>query len=192
MNATRDTRSKIVDRASELMMQHGFDGFSYRDISTDLGVKNAAVHYHFPSKIDLVKALIEDQHETLRGKTSEFMAYGGSARDQLEGLFCFTMEQCQCGRPVCMVGALAVNYDDFPDEVKKANDRFMRDTRDWMTRVLEVGREQGEFEFRGSPQGKAIGILAAVQGGRQLFRVYGKPYLEQLFGQIRSELGIEA
>lgn len=192
MNTTPDTRSRIIDRASELMMQHGFDGFSYRDISTDLGMKNAAVHYHFPSKIDLVKALIEDQHEALRRKTSEFMAYGGSARDQLEGLFCFTMDQCRRGKPVCMVGALAVNYDEFPDDVKQANDQFMRDTRDWMTRVLEVGREQGEFEFRGSPESKAIGILAATQGGRQLFRVYGKPYLEQLFGQIRSELGIDS
>lgn len=191
MSATSDTRTRIIDRASELMMQHGFDGFSYRDISTDLGVKNAAVHYHFPSKVDLIKALIEDQHETLRRKTSKFMAYGGSAREQLEGLFCFTLEQCQCGRPVCMVGAMAINYDEFPDEVKELNDQFMRDSRVWMTRVLELGREQGEFDFRGAAEDKALSILATVQGGRQLFRVYGKPYLERLFGQIRRELGID-
>lgn len=192
MNASTDTRTRIIDRASELMMQHGFDGFSYRDISTELGMKNAAVHYHFPSKTDLVLALVEDQHEVLRSETSEFMAYGGSAREQLEGLFQFTAHQCTHGRPVCMVGAMAINYDAFPEEVKRANEQFLCDSRKWMTRVLEVGREQGEFEFKGEAEGKAIAILAALQGGRQLFRAAGKQFLEQLFGQIRSDLGIEA
>ena len=48
MARTSDTREQIIDRASELMMQRGFNGFSYSDISAPLGVKNAAIHYHFP------------------------------------------------------------------------------------------------------------------------------------------------
>ena len=91
-----------------------------------------------------------------------------------------------------MVGAMAVNYDGFPEEVKRANEKFLRDSRDWMTRVLEVGREQGEFEFKGQAEGKALTILAAVQGGRQLYRASGRKYLEQLFEQIRCDLGIES
>ena len=50
MKATRDTREQIVDTALQLLMQRGVNGFSYRDISEPLGIKNAAVHYHFPSK----------------------------------------------------------------------------------------------------------------------------------------------
>jgi TetR/AcrR family transcriptional repressor of nem operon len=191
MNNPADTRTQIIDRARDLMMQHGFNGFSYRDISTELGVKNAAIHYHFPSKTDLVLALIEDLHDTLRRSTSEFMAYGGSARAQIEGLFNFTLGQCRAGRPVCMVGALAVDYDEFPEEIKAANNRFMEDTRKWMLRVLEVGREQGEFDFAGDNLDKAISIQAALQGGRQQYRVYGEAYLQRLFTQIRRDLGIK-
>jgi TetR/AcrR family transcriptional repressor of nem operon len=190
MNQTADTRTQIIDRARELMMQHGFNGFSYRDISTELGVKNAAIHYHFPSKTDLVLALIDDLHDTLRRSTSPFMAYGGSAREQLEGLFCFTLDQCRAGRPVCVVGALAVDYDEFPEEVKSANNQFMDDTRKWMVRVLELGREQGEFDFPGDPGNKAIAIQAALQGGRQQYRIFGEKYLQRLFAQIRLDLGI--
>ncbi|MDX1556557.1 MAG: TetR/AcrR family transcriptional regulator [Xanthomonadales bacterium] len=192
MNKAVDTRTQIIDRASELMMQRGFNGFSYSDISTPLGVKNAAIHYHFPSKSDLIRALVEEHHETLRHKTSRFMAHGGPAREQLEGLFCFTLEQCRAGRPVCVVGALAADYDELPQDVHRANERFMEDTRKWMTRVLELGREQGEFSFAGDAQGKAFGILAAMQGGRQLYRIYGEAYLQRLFAQIRLELGIQA
>lgn len=190
MNNPADTRTQIIDRARDLMMQHGFNGFSYRDISTQLGVKNAAIHYHFPSKTDLVLALIEDLHDTLRRSTSEFMAYGGSARAQIEGLFNFTLNQCRAGRPVCMVGALAIDYDEFPEEIRAANNRFMEDTRKWMLRVLEVGREQGEFNFTGDNLDKAISIQAALQGGRQQYRVYGEAYLQRLFAQIRRDLGI--
>jgi AcrR family transcriptional regulator len=172
------------------MLQRGMNGFSYRDIAEPLGVKNAAIHYHFPNKTDLIKALIDENHQLLRRSTSEFMAYGGNARTQLEGLFAFTMNQCKCGRPICMVGALAIDYDELSDELKAANNRFMKDSVNWLTRVMEVGRKQEEFHFGGEAMSKAVSILAMIQGARQLARVHGLDYLEKIFQQIRIDLGI--
>ena len=185
------TRDQIIDQAFQLMLQRGLHGFSYRDISEPLGVKNAAIHYHFPNKMDLIKTLIDENHQVLRRSTSEFMAYGGPAMPQLEGLFAFTMNQCQCGRPVCMVGALAIDYDELNDEIKNANDRFMKDSVNWLTKVMETGREQGEFDYNGDPMSKAVSILAMIQGARQMARVHGLDYLEKIFDQIRIDLGIE-
>jgi TetR/AcrR family transcriptional repressor of nem operon len=191
MSPTVDTRERIIDQAFQLMLQRGLNGFSYRDIAEPLGVKNAAIHYHFPNKSDLVKALLEEYHQTLRRSTSEFMAYGGPARPQLEGLFAFTLHQCECGRPICMVGALSIDYDDLDEDIKRASDRFMRDSVNWLTRVMEVGREQSEFSFEGDAGSKAISILAMIQGARQLARVHGLDYLENIFDQIRTDLGIK-
>jgi hypothetical protein len=56
--------------------------------------------------------------------------------------------------------------------------------------VMELGREQGEFEFNGDPMSKAISILAMIQGARQLARIHGFDYLENIFTQIRIDLGI--
>jgi TetR/AcrR family transcriptional repressor of nem operon len=190
MTQISNTREQIIDKAFQLMLQRGLNGFSYRDISEPLGVKNAAIHYHFPNKMDLIKALIEENHQLLRRSTSEFMAYGGPALPQLEGLFAFTMSQCQCGRPICMVGALAIDYDDLSDEIKRANDRFMKDSVNWLTKVMETGREQAEFHFDGDAMSKAVSILSMIQGARQMARVYGMDYLERIFGQIRIDLGI--
>ncbi len=174
------------------MLQRGLNGFSYRDISEPLGVKNAAIHYHFPNKMDLIKALIDENHQVLRRSTSEFMAYGGTARPQLEGLFAFTMNQCQCGRPICMVGALAIDYDELSDDIKNANDLFMKDSVNWLTRVMEIGRDQDEFSYDGDPMSKAVSILAMIQGARQMARVHGLDYLERIFEQIRIDLGIKS
>ena len=191
MTQISSTRDQIIDQAFQLMLQRGLHGFSYRDISEPLGVKNAAIHYHFPNKMDLIKTLIDENHQVLRRSTSEFMAYGGPAMPQLEGLFAFTMNQCQCGRPVCMVGALAIDYDELNDEIKTANDRFMKDSVNWLTKVMDIGREQEEFHFNGDPMSKAVSILAMIQGARQMARVHGLDYLEKIFDQIRIDLGIE-
>ncbi len=172
------------------MLQRGLNGFSYRDISEPLGVKNAAIHYHFPNKMDLIKALIDENHQLLRRSTAEFMAYGGLARTQLEGLFAFTINQCNCGRPICMVGALTIDYDDLSDDIKEANNRFMQDSVEWLSKVMVTGREQEEFQFDGDPMSKAVSILAMIQGARQMARIHGLDYLEKIFQQVRIDLGI--
>jgi len=190
MAQATNTREQIIDKAFQLMLQRGLNGFSYRDISEHLGVKNAAIHYHFPNKLDLIKTLIDENHQVLRRSTAEFMAYGGPARPQLEGLFSFTLHQIHCGRPVCMVGALAVDYDELSEDIKDSNKQFMKDSVVWLTKVMEVGREQEEFKFDGEAMSKAVSILAMIQGARQLARVHGVEYLNKIFEQIRIDLGI--
>jgi len=192
MSPSSNTREQILDTAIELLLQRGVNGFSYRDIASPLGIKNAAVHYHFPNKKDLVKALIEENHQLLRRGTAEFMAYGGPARPQLEGLFHYTMSQCQCGRPICMAGALSVDFEELDEEIRASLDRFMADTLEWLSRVLETGRAQGEFDFRGEARSKAASLLATIQGARQLARIHGLEMLQATFAQIRTDLGIDA
>lgn len=186
------TRDKIIDLAHQLLTQRGPNGFSYKDIAQPLGIRNAAVHYHFPSKADLLLALVEENTEMLRNRTWEFMAYGGEARPQLEGLFDFTRKRCAEGQPVCMVGALSVDYNELPETVKQANQQFMLDSQRWLTRVLETGKAQGEFSFGGDAETRAMTLLATVQGARQLVRVEGPDVLERIFAQVRSDLGIES
>jgi len=185
-----DTREQIMDRAAQLLMSRGYNGFSYRDISTHLGVKNAAVHYHFPAKTDLALALIEDYRKMLRKGTAEFMAYGGSALQQLEAFFAFTEHQCQLGRCICPFGAFSIDYNDLPKEVQRAVHGLMEETIRWLTRVMEVGRESGEFGFEGDPRAKALVVLSSLTGSRQLARIHDVEVVDQAIGQIRRDLKI--
>lgn len=190
MERSGNTREQIMDKAAELLMQRGFNGFSYRDISSHLGVKNAAIHYHFPSKSDLAMALVAGYQDMLRSKTSSFLAYGGPATPQMEGLFQFTQSQFCNGLCICPIGAFSVDFDELPDEVKSATERFMTDSIKWLTRVLEVGREQDEFTFEGSAKSKALALLATLQGARQMARVGDESIMEEVFDQVRTDLGI--
>src|SRR5881398_848361 len=52
-----ETRTRILDAAEELFMQHGFEGTSMRVLTAKAGVNLAAVNYHFGSKDALIEAL---------------------------------------------------------------------------------------------------------------------------------------
>jgi AcrR family transcriptional regulator len=51
------TRTRILDAAEELFMQHGFEGTSMRQLTSRAQVNLAAVNYHFGSKDALIEAV---------------------------------------------------------------------------------------------------------------------------------------
>ena len=72
-----ETRTRILDAAEELFMQHGFEGTSMRLLTTRAAVNLAAVNYHFGSK----DALIED---VFRRRLDPMNAARLGALDKLE------------------------------------------------------------------------------------------------------------
>ena len=52
-----ETRTRILDVAEELFMQHGFEGTSMRLLTAKAEVNLAAVNYHFGSKHALIEAV---------------------------------------------------------------------------------------------------------------------------------------
>jgi AcrR family transcriptional regulator len=56
--ATTDTKERILDAAERLFAAHGFAGTSLRAVTREAGVNLAAVHYHFGTKEDLLRAVL--------------------------------------------------------------------------------------------------------------------------------------
>lgn len=51
------TRQNILDAAQRLFGVHGYAGTSIRSIANELGVFNASIHYHFPTKESILDAI---------------------------------------------------------------------------------------------------------------------------------------
>jgi hypothetical protein len=62
----------------------------------------------------------------------------------------------------------------------------------WLTKVLEVGRDQDEFAFKGDAGPRALAILASLQGARQMARIHGFGILDDVVLQIRQDLGMKS
>ena len=53
-----DVKTAIMDAAERRIQSAGFNGFSFRDLAADVGIKSSSVHYHFPTKEALTAAVI--------------------------------------------------------------------------------------------------------------------------------------
>jgi len=56
----RGTWARIQAVAVEMFTEHGYEKTSLREIAEALGVTKAALYYHFKSKEDIVRSLLED------------------------------------------------------------------------------------------------------------------------------------
>ena len=186
-----DTRKKILKEAEALLQLRGYNGFSYKDISKPLGIKNAASHYYFPTKADLGVALVDRYRKILHQGSRDFMAQGGDARQQLEGYIEFVSKTLKRYEMICPIGIMSTDYHTIPDRMREHTRLLVEETLAWLTRVLDVGREDGTFRYEGDPEGRAIAIKATLQGAAQLARILGPEILERSIGQIRQDLGVQ-
>src|SRR5882762_11783567 len=53
-----DTKTRILDAAEHLFMEHGFEATSLRQLTSAASVNLAAVNYHFGSKEELFQAVL--------------------------------------------------------------------------------------------------------------------------------------
>ncbi|WP_434621379.1 TetR/AcrR family transcriptional regulator [Arthrobacter sp. A5] len=65
------TRAQIQTVALRLFAEHGYEATSMREIAEQLNITKAALYYHFASKEDIVRALIE----TMLAQTSELIQW---------------------------------------------------------------------------------------------------------------------
>ena len=155
----RDTRNEIIRLANELIRSVGYNAFSYADIANELKIKNAAIHYHFPSKTDLGVEVIKEN-------TLLFLRKVDSWKDQtvikqLENYTKFHDPFCK-RHWVCIVGSLSPAYDTLPPSMQNELKSLIEIILDWLTQLLTKGKEKAEFTFQETPKDKAYLIHAAV------------------------------
>jgi AcrR family transcriptional regulator len=81
----RPGRVALLRTAVALMGEKGYEGTSTRDIAGAAGVSVAALYYHFPSKLDLLREFLFDAHDIVLARLErEVAAAGPDARAQLD------------------------------------------------------------------------------------------------------------
>ena len=68
-----DTKTRILDAAEQLFMEHGFEATSLRQLTTAAGVNLAAVNYHFGSKEVLFQAVLTRRLDPMNQERIELL-----------------------------------------------------------------------------------------------------------------------
>jgi len=184
MNRLSTTSADILACARTLIVTGGYNGFSYADIASVVGIRKASIHHHFPSKVDLVKELLtryrEEAEEGVKNLEHGFP-------DPLEQLHAYIGYWKACigdaSAPFCIGALLASELPILPDEVALEVRAYFRFLSGWLTSVLERGVQQGAISLHHTPRVEAEAFMATVHGAMLSARAYGDT---EIFGAIMA------
>ncbi len=166
------TADSILDVAERLVQTRGFNGFSYADISAELGITKASLHYHFRTKADLGTRLIGRYGASFREALGAIDAAEPSAIRRLER-YVSLYAAVLAGDRMCLCGMLAAEYTTLPMAMQLEIRGFFDLNEAWLARVVDAGRGSGELTFAGTPEAVSSLILASLEGAMLVARSYG-------------------
>ena len=155
-----------MDAAELAVRQKGVDGFSYADLSARVGIRKASIHYHFPTKANLLTAIMARYRENTRHYLSRPANDTTTAAQKLVrflDLYRDAMENCTA---LCLYVAYAVGQDNLGDETRTEIHHFRNVTRQWLDGVFRDGLEDRTIREVGDPAMEATAALALVEGAQ--------------------------
>jgi AcrR family transcriptional regulator len=141
-------RAELLDLASALFVQHGYDNVSLNDLIADAGVSKGAFYHWFPSKDALISALAEHSAREGFAVIEEALARcRGNALDRLNAMLQAGFDvKMKAGTPELLAAAVSLLRPDnshlYGRIVTAEEDLF----RPMLTRLISEGVAEGIFD----------------------------------------------
>ncbi len=170
-SANADTSHRILDIAERLLQTRGYNAFSYADVAQALHVTKASLHYHFPTKAELGRRLIERYEQAFLNALATIDKTSSNAREQLRRYVDIYVDVLRNDR-MCLCGMLAAEYATLPKPMKTGLKHFFDENERWLVAVLEDGQATGKLRFAGSARETARLLVGSLEGAMMLARSY--------------------
>jgi TetR/AcrR family transcriptional repressor of nem operon len=154
------------------VQRRGYNGFSYADVATELGITKASLHYHFATKAELGRALIERYAGRFATALEQIDAAGAGAPARLAAYARVYADVLRQGR-MCLCGMLAADYDTLPGPMREAVLAFFDANEAWLAGVFHEGRADGSLRLYGSARDAARALVGGLEGAMLIARPYG-------------------
>lgn len=137
----------------------GFNGFSFREIAEEVGVKSSSVHYHFPTKEALASAVIRRYTEVSASELDA--AFAEDPNPQRAWTRAFRENLGKPGR-ICPCIPLGAAVTDLPEPVAEEAGKFYKMCL-------------GKLENQGLEPARASEFLSTLLGALVLSKALGDP-----------------
>jgi TetR/AcrR family transcriptional regulator, transcriptional repressor for nem operon len=180
-----ENRQSVINVASRLFREHGFDGIGLKDLMESAGLTQGAFYKQFASKEDLAA------RASRRALESAFSRWSAAAavnpKDPLGAVIAFYLspghrEERMDGCPIVALGSDAARQSS---DVKASFEAGIREYLELLGRW--VGDANGE-----KPGSKTMAILSTMVGAVLLSRAVNDPDLAQAFLDAAAEQVREA
>lgn len=164
----RNTREQILDLAIHYIRKYGYDSFSYADISKELGITKASIHYYFKSKEDLLVDIIErfiDLQRKIEVKLSEIC----DNKEKLKYFFIYEDEGSKEGEKCPIVMIENIMYKMNENVKNKFHELVVMELNNLANIIEEYYREKKKKDFNSRKE--AIRLLSMYKGNTTYSRI---------------------
>jgi AcrR family transcriptional regulator len=149
------TRNAILDAAAEAFEARGFAGASLSDILTRAGVTKGALYFHFASKDELAKALVEEQWNIELPELA-------STSNPIQGVIDLCHSFCHS---LCTnIRVRAANRLVTESNLEGPHQRVLTRWNDMIHELLEIAHDTGDLRQEWDPATVASYVGGAVFG----------------------------
>ena len=181
------TREKILELGENLIRTKGYNAFSYLDISSELGIKNAAVHYYFPSKKNLGTSIVKTNIQRFEEMIENMQSREFNEWQQLEAFLKIYIKSHRENKK-CVVGSLSPDFKTLDKTTQQELKKMVEMILSWLANLLDKGRIKGIFAFADSAESKAMVIFSSLVASLQLSGVLGKMEYKSYYQSILDDL----
>ena len=182
------TRERILELGENLVRTKGYNAFSYQDISSELGVKNAAIHYYFPSKENLGTSIVKTNILRFEEMIDNMRSRKFDEWQQLETFIKIYIKSHR-EQKKCLIGSLSPDYRTLNETTRNELKKMIEIILSWMTEILESGKSKGLFAFNDSSASKALAIFSSLVASLQLFVIVAsvdyKEYCQSIIDDLK-------
>ena len=160
-----DTRSRILNSAEKLVRTGGYNGFSFREIASSIGIKSASVHHHFPTKEKLTLEVARRYEQTFFDALGEPAPAGTTPEVQLERYCEVFRTAFESSGRACLCGILSNEAEQLPESVRRVITEFVSANISWLEEAMEPARDRGSTEdCSDSARERAELVYCALEG----------------------------
>jgi AcrR family transcriptional regulator len=180
-------RRALVLAAYTRIADTGFEGLRTRDVAAEVGINIGTLHYYFPSKEALIRAVV---HHCV-GKFAATMSSEGSPAEKLlahlEGIRQLLKTDQQQWAVLSEVSLRAARDETIAELMSESQNHWFEFLRGLVAR----GIASGSLDPSLHPEGVAATLIAAVSGVcMPTLRVMQPQRIDQTFDQLERWLGL--
>jgi TetR/AcrR family transcriptional regulator, transcriptional repressor for nem operon len=169
-----ETANRILQTAKALISDRGYSAFSYADIAEAVHIRKASIHHHFPTKANLVVAVLKAHRDGLLQGT-QFLTQ--KIEDPLARLQAYVQHWEGCIRdnsqPFCIAALLAAELPGLPEEVRAEVQKHFLALSEWIFQTLEEGVTKRTLRLQVTPREEAQNFMATIHGAMLSARALG-------------------
>jgi TetR/AcrR family transcriptional repressor of nem operon len=161
-------RDQLVEATKELLWEVGYEAMSPRDIQTRSAAKPGSLYHHFPSKLAIAQAALDEAATEEIARLDEVFSVD---TPPLEAVRRYLLLKRDAFRG-CRLGRLVHEASIEHEELRRPVAAYFDAVRNHIARCLAQAQSEGTFEAHLDPQSLAVSLTALIQGGYVLARTF--------------------